>query len=305
MELLMKTALRASQMRQKHACQPTRHGVEVYLRDATDLATDAGVLEVMALIEDGVLAGYDAPADYLRMFHLPFSIDFRLEGILLNDTSHALVRRYVRMLHAHLKAPIRLLTHVSMRPQVLRELGLETLFLERLQDLLAEDVYLYLENGQILTEKDDRIGVFPTWAEAVFDYKVWLNDALNTTRIQTVVDICHLLNSGRVLQTLGKTTRDPLAFTLDFLSEYWDVGVDHVHLANGRDIASGSQSHGCGYDTDEEQQILIALLRYLHAHDYDRMIVIETNDADVNHPHTMCTLAKQTADIWARLEAEC
>lgn len=297
MNILMKSALTAPQLRSR--CDDTGHcpPLEVYLGSEADLKTDAGLVVAEKFLAANPMLPYRHLSDWLHIFHLPVARPFNLEALAFDAGQRALVLGYVDHLRAHGFCHIRLLTHVHSRPDVLRDLGLQQLFLAGLQPFISEDVTLYIEPTQIITVDEDDVQVFMAWDDTVFRYRAWLQEVLPALQLCTVVDVCHFMNSHAVLQQLAVTHTPTLEAFLAFLARNRRFGPDHFHLAAGRDVRQGAAHHGCGFESAEEQAFLRGFLAYLQQQHFSGSIVLETNETDPCRPVRMHQLRRQIMSI--------
>lgn len=109
------------------------------------------------------------------------------------------------------------------------------------------------------------------------DLVKWLRKKLNTDRIYTVLDTCHLVTSIRVLEILKEDTGANIPSIEEFFENNKDV-VKIIHLNNvvGLGLTPGKHSVGFEKDTNLLSKLAICINKYCNNAD----IVLEMNEED-------------------------
>lgn len=108
----------------------------------------------------------------------------------------------------------------------------------------------------------------------------YLREKLNTDRIGTVLDTCHLLATIRLHNLVAeKSPVKPIDIELYF-NEYKDT-LKLVHLANAVNYGIG-EDHGTPFVDAEERATLVRILQALRDIGFKNPITLEINEPDSN-----------------------
>lgn len=295
MRILLKSALKEAQLfgrvTKEGYCPP----LEVYVSRESLIDSFPKDLDRTANLLGRPEFPYTKLEDFLRIFHLPVSSAWTFDGLALNSQSVKRLEPMIQALKSQGYEEIPLLCHLENRAEVWQEMGLWPQMCEVWEELKEQGVRFFIEHSQIMTEAPGDNRVFPTWDLAPLEYREAL--AKQSIGVTPVYDLCHMMNSARFLHHVGFLPVSVDDFIFDRLGRYLDQGLGHIHLAAGRSVRQGTDSHATGFDTLGEKALLEAFFCALDAAEYQGDIVLETNEVDPTDPTRMLKLWKELQSL--------
>lgn len=108
----------------------------------------------------------------------------------------------------------------------------------------------------------------------------YLREKLQTERIGTVLDTCHLLATIRLHNLVAEGTQIKPLEIEDYFHTYKDT-LKLVHLANAFNYGIGVD-HGTTFATPQEQETMVRILQGLKDIGFKNPITLEINEPDSN-----------------------
>lgn len=295
MDILLKAALKEEQIRTRITPTGICPPLEAYVSTRGLVASFPQDLEAAGHLLGTPGFPYKNLPDFVRVFHLPVEASMTLEGLALNASSQAAVEKMLVAMKEAGYTSFPLLCHLQNTPDVWQDLGLWDKMVAVWTRYRDQGVVFYVENSQILTHSPGQTRTFPAWDMAPLAYKALLQE--KEIPLIPVFDLCHMVNSGRLLAHLGFWEGKKEDFVFDRLGQYLSQGLGHIHLAYGRSLRQGPDYHGTGFDRPEEKNLLKNLMAYLAARSYRGQIVLETNEEDPMQPTHMLALWADLQDL--------
>lgn len=289
MDILLKAALKEAQIRTRI---PPAQGVcpplEAYVSTPALVASfPEDLAQVRQLLGQPGFPYEDLPA-FLRVFHLPVQPAMTLDGLGWSAHGRSGALAMVAALQKAGYDRIPLLCHLQNKAEVWQDMGVWPQMVEVWKGLADLGVVFYVENSQIMTQSPDMTRVFATWDLAPLDYTRLLE--AEGISVVPVYDLCHMMNSSRLLKALGFWEGSIEDFVFDRLDRYMAHGLGHIHLAVGRSVRQGPDYHATTFESPEEKALLARFMAKLDQAGYEGQVVLETNERDPMNPKNMLSL---------------
>ena len=126
-----------------------------------------------------------------------------------------------------------------------------------------------------------------------------LNETLETDRVGTVIDTCHIMMTQNILKAIFDYVNDPLYPMEDVsMKKYFEMNAGVcklIHLAGVQGNGIASEHHGVPLLTfmPERLSLLEEILDLYFKYEYKCPITLEVCESDLNNP-TNYALAKQS-----------
>lgn len=177
--------------------------------------------------------------------------------------------------------------HQSQSFENLSNMNLLTGIVNRFSDWLSEypNLDFALENPSMVSLEKEGMVVRNACLSGPVKLAEYLRKNLRTLRIGTVLDTCHMLNSLRIMETLG------IEFTINGFFSLYSETLKLVHLSNAPNWGL-LLDHGMDFQTTEDIQLFDEISRCIELFAPNAMITIETNETDMNNANRYSSVRK-------------
>lgn len=249
-----------------------RH-VEIHLKDNQPIDE----LEVEILTQNIRESGLKA-----LVIHAPMNRTYVVEsmGFPLSKERFRLVSKLASNMYEIHQAPVIIVIHQELSFDQIRDYGLIDGITETFKELIEEfpNIHYAFENLTIIGHEHEE----PVSKNSHFDEpcKVahYVREKLNTNRIGTVLDTCHLISTVRLSEVLL-----PYGFNLTVkIEDFFNVNkgmLKLIHLSNATRLGFGKE-HGNIFTTEPEINLLKEIFENIKNIEYSQPITLEIVEED-------------------------
>lgn len=221
-----------------------------------------------------------------RVLHVPIQGKFSVETFHKEEELPVMtyVLNLAKRISEEFNQKTLIVLHQELRLQSLKDFrmleGIEKTFKKWLDDY--PDVEFALENLSILS-LENGLRARDSYLEGPVELAEHLRSVLQTERIGSVLDTCHMISSIRVLERIGLMT------TMEYYFQLYSKTLKLIHLSNAR-IFGFKMGHGTDFVTEEEIQVFERIVKNIHKYCPEVQVTIETNEPDVLHATRMLSV---------------
>lgn len=227
--------------------------------------------------------------------HAPMMRDFNVESLGSERAKERLklVSQLAANMHQIHHKPVIVVIHQELSAEQLLAYGLIQGIKNTLKELLSEFpmIEFAFENLTPLGIEDGNLITRNSYFDAPVKLASYLRSSLNTNRIGTVLDTCHMLSTIRIANELSCYGPLRQYHIEDFFSLYQDT-LKLVHLTNATGFGFG-ENHGTVFKSEEDIEILKEILNCAIKIEFKNPITLEI----VEENHASALLYSEVRDV--------
>lgn len=215
--------------------------------------------------------------------HAPMDRCFNLDG-MGNDSAkekYRLVSQLATNLYQVHYQQMVVVIHQELSMDQLRDYGLIDGIEQTFSELLREfpNIEYALENLTLIGYEDGKLISRNSQYDETVKVANYLREKLNTERIGTTLDTCHMIGTIRLMDELSKFGFKNTIGILDFFNANKNI-LKAIHLANANRLGFGSE-HGTIFETVSDKMVLKEILEHIESINYNYAITLEV----IENPH--------------------